>query len=129
MEQRRIESSLRFDLQQNYRRYLRYLDQYGEENRQLKAARSSKVWIAALIMLLFALASDFFLGASAALFGLYFYRVLVAWMAVNGVEEGREEAERWFNSKGLKFEGKVLFFRDDAMLSQPLDPFDEGLYS
>ncbi len=49
-------------------------------------------------------------------------------MQVGSAEEGREDTERWFSSKGLKFEGRVLYFRDDQMLDNPLDPFDDGLY-
>lgn len=127
--ERRIDSSLKFDLQQNYRRYLRYVEQHGTENDQLKVARSSRVWIAGLLTLVFALTSDFFLGASSALFALYFYRVFIAKLAVSNMQEGQEEAERWFTNKGLKLEGKVLFFREDEKLDQPLDPFDDALYS
>ena len=126
--QRTLNASIKFDLQQNYRRYLRFLDQYGADSDQLKLARASKVWVAALIMLLFALASDFFLGASAALFGLYFYRIGVAYIEVNKVQEGREQSERWFASQGLKFEGRVLYFKDDLKLDNPLDPFADSLY-
>ena len=127
--ERHIDSSLKFDLQQNYRRYLRYVEQHATENDQLKVARSSRVWVAALITLVFALTSDFFLGASAALFSLYFYRILMAKLAVSNMLEGQEESERWFANKGLKFEGKILFFHDDEKLDQPLDPFDDALYS
>ena len=123
-----IDSAIKFDLQQNYRRYLNFLDQYGAENDALKNARSSKVWIVALVLLIFALASDFFLGASAALFGIFFYRVVMAWLEVRKAEEGREQAERWFSTKGFKFEGRVLFFKEDAMLEEPVDPFDERIY-
>ena len=123
-----IDSAIKFDLQQNYRRYLNFLDQYGAENDALKNARSSKVWIVALVLLIFALASDFFLGASAALFGIFFYRVVMAWLEVRKAEEGREQAERWFSTKGFKFEGRVLFFKDDEMLEEPVDPFDERIY-
>ena len=126
--QRTLNASIKFDLQQNYRRYLRFLDQYGADSDQLKLARASKVWVAALIMLLFALASDFFLGASAALFGLYFYRVAVAYVEVTKAQEGREQSERWFASQGLKFEGRVLYFKDDLKLDNPLDPFSDSLY-
>lgn len=126
--QRTLNASIKFDLQQNYRRYLRFLDQYGADSDQLKLARASKVWVAALIMLLFALASDFFLGASAALFGLYFYRIGVAYTEVTKVQEGREQSERWFASQGLKFEGRVLYFKDDLKLDNPLDPFNDSLY-
>lgn len=123
-----IDSDIKFDLQQNYRRYLNFLDQYGAENDALKNARSSKVWIVALVLLIFALASDFFLGASAALFGIFFYRVVMAWLEVRKAEEGREQAERWFSTKGFKFEGRVLFVKDDEMLEEPIDPFDERIY-
>ena len=123
-----IDSGIKFDLQQNYRRYLNFLDQYGVENDALKNARSSKVWIVALVLLIFALASDFFLGASAALFGIFFYRVVMAWLEVRKAEEGREQSERWFSTKGFKFEGRVLFFKEDEMLEEPIDPFDERIY-
>ena len=123
-----IDSAIKFDLQQNYRRYLNFLDQYGAENDALKNARSSMVWIVALVLLIFALASDFFLGASAALFGIFFYRVVMAWLEVRKAEEGREQAERWFSTKGFKFEGRVLFFKEDEMLEEPVDPFDERIY-
>lgn len=126
--QRTLNASIKFDLQQNYRRYLRFLDQYGADNDQLKLARASKVWIVALVMLVFALASDFFLGASAALFGIYFYRVTVAYVEVTKAQEGREQSERWFASQGLKFEGRVLYFKDDQKLDNPLDPFSDSLY-
>jgi hypothetical protein len=123
-----IDPSLQFDLQQNYRRYLKYLDQYGVENDQLKLARGSKVWMVALVLLVFALASDFFLGASAALFGIFFYRVAMAWLEVSKAEEGREQAERWFQNKGFKLEGRVLFESSDEILENPIDPFDERIY-
>ncbi|MBT3147184.1 hypothetical protein Q4583_16280 [Neptunomonas phycophila] len=125
---RKLSSNDKFNLQQNFRRYLKFQDQYEEANEAAKTARASRVWIAALIALLFALASDFFMGASAALFGLYFYRVMSASMKVGSAQEGREDTERWFASKGLRFEGRVLYFRDDQMLDTPLDPFDDALY-
>jgi len=126
---KKLDAGTKFDLQQNYRRYMRYLDQYGIENDQLKLARASKIWIVALVSLVFALASDFFLGASAALFGLYFYRIVLAYIEVNKAQEGREQSDRWFASHGLKFEGRVLYFRDDHKLENPLDPFNDSLYS
>ena len=125
---RKLSSNDKFNLQQNFRRYLKFQDQYEEANEAAKTARASRVWIAALIALLFALASDFFMGASAALFGLYFYSVMSASMKVGSAQEGREDTERWFASKGLRFEGRVLYFRDDQMLDTPLDPFDDALY-
>jgi len=125
---RKLLSEDKFNLQQNFRRYLKYQDQYDLANEVAKSARASRVWIVAVIALLFALASDFFLGAAAALFGLYFYRIMMASMQVGNAEEGREDTERWFASKGLKFEGRVLYFSDDQMLQDPIDPFNDDLY-
>ncbi len=118
----------KFNLQQNFRRYLKFQDQYEAANETAKVARASRVWVAGVVALLFALASDFFMGASAALFGLYFYRIIMAAMKVGAAEEGREATERWFATKGLKFEGRILYFRDDQMLETPLDPFSDNLY-
>lgn len=125
---RYLSAADKFDLQQNYRRYLKYQDQYTLANDAVKEARASRVWIAGLVTLLFALASDFFLGAAAALFALYFYRIIIAWYHSSQAEEGREQAERWFAGKGLRFQGRVLYYRDDQMLEQPIDPFDDALY-
>ncbi|GGB95481.1 hypothetical protein GCM10011352_21970 [Marinobacterium zhoushanense] len=125
---RKLSSADKFDLQQNYRRFLKYQEQFTLANDAYKDARASRVWIGGLVMLLFALASDFFLGASAALFGLYFYRIVLAWFHSSQAEEGREQMERWFAGKGLKFQGRVLYFRDDEMLARPIDPFDDALY-
>ncbi len=125
---RYLSASDKFDLQQNYRRFLKYQEQFTLSNDALKEARASRVWIAALVMLLFALASDFFLGASAALFGLYFYRVALAWYHCTQAEEGCEQTERWFAGKGLKFQGRILYYRDDEMLERAIDPFDDALY-
>ncbi len=125
---RHLNAADKFDLQQNYRRYLKYQEQYTVANDAVKEARASRVWIAGLVALLFALASDFFLGASAALFGLYFYRIVVAWYHSSQAEEGRDQMERWFAGKGLKFQGCVLYYRDDEMLEHPIDPFDDALY-
>jgi len=125
---RKLSSNDKFNLQQNFRRFLKFQDQYEEANEAVKSARASRVWIVAVIALLFALASDFFMGASAALFGLYFYRLMSASSKRSSAQEGREDTERWFASKGLRFEGRVLYFRDDQMLDAPLDPFDDSLY-
>lgn len=125
---RYLSAADKFDLQQNYRRYLKYQDQYTVANDAVKEARASRVWVAGLVTLLFALASDFFLGAAAALFGLYFYRIIIAWYHSSQAEEGCEQTERWFAGKGLKFQGRVLYYRDDQMLEQPIDPFDDALY-
>lgn len=126
--ERLLSSHDKFDLQQNYRRYLKFRDQREDANRAMQTAKASRVWVAGVVTLVFALASDFFLGASAALFGLYFYRLLMARMKTSQADEGCEDTDRWFASKGLKFEGRILYFRDDKMLEHPLDPFDDGIY-
>jgi hypothetical protein len=125
---RKLSSEDKFNLQQNFRRYLKLQDQYEIANEMAKEARASRVWLAGVLALLFALASDFFLGASAALCGLYFYRIVMASMKVGAAEEGQEDTQRWFAGKGLKFEGRILYFRDDQMMETPLDPFNDSLY-
>ncbi len=119
----------KFDLQQNYRRYIKFHDLYQQYNEQLKIAKTSRLWIAAIVAILFAFSSEFFMGVAAGLFGLYFYRVITAGLKKSNAEEGRESSERWFASKGLRFEGRVLYQMDDQMLENPLDPFDESIYS
>jgi hypothetical protein len=123
-----LNASDKFDLQQNYRRYLKFHDQCQVLNEILKDARASRVWVAGVVLMVFALGSEFFLGAAAGLFGLYFYRILSAWYRLSQVEENVEGIERWFASKGLKFESRVLYQRNDDQLEQPLDPFNEELY-
>ncbi|MET3999604.1 hypothetical protein [Marinobacterium sp. MBR-109] len=123
-----LNASDKFDLQQNYRRYLKFHDQCQLLNEILKDARASRVWVAGVVLMVFALGSEFFLGAAAGLFGLYFYRILSAWYRLSQVEENVEGIERWFASKGLKFESRVLYQRNDDQLEQPLDPFNEELY-
>jgi len=119
----------KFDVQQNFRRFLKYQDQYEVALEQQKVAKASRLWIAGVVSMLFAPSSDFFIGAAAALFAVYFYRVVSAKLGLNRAEEGRESSERWFGSKGLKFEGRVLYRRDDQLLENPLDPFDDALFS
>lgn len=118
----------KFDLQQNYRRYLKFRDQLDEAIHASQTAKASRLWVAGIIALLFALGSDFFLGAAAALFGVYFYRLLVARIRSGQAEDGCDDSDRWFATKGLKFEGRILYFRDDKMLENPLDPFDDAIY-
>ena len=125
---RKLSSEDKFNLQQNFRRYLKLQDKYEIANGMAKEARASRVWLAGVLGLLFALGSDFFLGASAALFGLYVYRIVAASIKVGAAEEGREDTQRWFAGKGLKFEGRILYFHDDQMMETPLDPFNDSLY-
>jgi len=124
-----ISSDDKFDLQQNFRRFIKFHDLYIKHNDQYKSAKASRVWIAAVIAIVFAMGSAFFMGVAAGLFGLYFYRVISANLKKSSAEEGRESAERWFAAKSLKFEGRVLYCNDDNMLETPLDPFDESIYS
>ncbi|MGB1237076.1 MAG: hypothetical protein ACPG4U_02625 [Pseudomonadales bacterium] len=125
---RNISSENKFELQQNFRRYIKFHDLFASHNEHYKMAKASRVWIAGVIAVFFAMSSIFFMGVAAGLFGLYFYRIISASMKKSSAEEGRESAERWFASKGLRFEGRVLYNSDDQMLESPLDPFDDNLY-
>lgn len=125
---RKITQDDKFDLQQNYRRYIKFYDLYNRHNEDLKTAKASRVWIAAIVAVIFAMASEFFMGIAAGLFGLYFYRIINANLKQSNADEGKESSERWFASKGLKFEGRILYRFDDAMLEEPLDPFDDAIY-
>lgn len=126
---RKISSDDKFSLQQNFRRYLKFQEQFETASEAVNNAKSSRVWIVGVISLLFAFSSEFFLGAAAALIGLYLYRIAKASMKAGDAEEGKENTERWFSSKGLKFEGRILYFTDDNMLDNPLDPFDDNLFA
>lgn len=127
--ERKLLSKDKFVLQQNFRRFLKFLDHSESAQESVKAAKASRVWIVGVVALLFAFSSEFFLGASAALLGLYFYRIFRASVAADDAKEGQEDTERWFASKGLKFEGRILYFSDDQMLDSPLDPFDDSLFA
>lgn len=119
----------KFDIQQNFRRYMRLKDSHELANEAYKAAKANRIWIAGIILLLFALASDFFLGAAAGLFGVYFYNVIISWLDANSSDESLEELDRWFSTKSLKFEGRILYFRQDELLENPLDPFNEACFA
>lgn len=125
---RTISNDDKFDLQQNFRRYIKFHDLYIQHNELFKMAKASRVWIAAVVAVVFAMGSAFFMGVAAGLFGLYFYRVISANMKKSNAEEGRESAERWFAAKGLRFEGRVLYRTEDQMLESPIDPFDDSIY-
>ncbi|GGK60940.1 hypothetical protein [Amphritea balenae] len=126
--ERTIPEQDKFDLQQNYRRYLKFQDKYDAANTTLKGAKASRVWLAGLASLLFSFGSEFFLGASFALFALYFYRIATAWYDSFQIDEGREELLRWFATNDLRFEGRILYFREDQLLENPLDPFADEIY-
>lgn len=125
---RALSSADKFTLQQNFRRYLKFQDRYEQANERLVAARASRTWIVAVLALLFAFSSSFFLGVATALLGLYFYRILSASIERGQAEEGREDTERWFASKGLKFEGRIVYHQEDQMLDNPIDPFADATY-
>ncbi|KAA0875727.1 hypothetical protein [Nitrincola tapanii] len=126
--ERFLQADDKFDIQQNFRRALKCNEQLTTAKDAVKDAKASRVWIVALVIMVFAMGSDFFLGASAALFAHYFYRIIRAWYAASRAEELLEDNERWFASKGLKLEGKVLYASQDTQLQQPLDPFNDQDY-
>lgn len=127
MEQN-LAASDKYEIQQNFRRYVRLKERYDTARGAYVTAKASKVWIAGIIALLFALASNFFLGVAAGLFSVYFYSMVGSWLQINQTEEGVEELDRWFTGKKLKFEGRILYFGTDQMLESPLDPFDDDCY-
>ena len=89
----------KFDIQQNFRRYMRLKDSHELANDTYKTAKANRIWIAGIILLLFALSSEFFLGAAAGLFGVYFYNLIISWLDVNSSDESIEELDRWFATK------------------------------
>lgn len=118
----------KFDIQQNYRRYIRLAERHEGAMASFNDARASRIWVIGIIALLFALSSNFFLGAAAGMFGVYFWGVVRCWMRTSDVGEGMEQLDRWFSTKGLRFEGRVMYSNKDEMLEQPLDPFDDACY-
>jgi len=118
----------KYEIQQNFRRYVRLKERSDAARGAYVTSKSSKVWVAGIIALLFALASNFFLGVAAGLFGVYFYSMVSSWMKINESEEGVEALDRWFSGKKLKFEGAILYFNTDEMLENPVDPFDDACY-
>ncbi|WP_415884162.1 hypothetical protein [Neptuniibacter sp. QD34_54] len=119
----------KFDIQQNFRRYMRLKDSHESSTDAYKNAKANRIWIAGIVLMLFALASEFFLGAAAGLFGVYFYNVITSWLDANSSDESLEELDRWFSTKSLKFEGRILYFKQDDLLENPLDPFNEACYA
>ncbi len=118
----------KFDIQQNFRRYMRLKERHDAIQESHKHARASKVWIAGIVTLVFAMGSDFFLGAAAGLFGVYFYNVISSWSKASDTEEELDTLNRWFATKGLKFEGRIIYRSTDALLENPLDPFDDTCF-
>lgn len=118
----------KFDIQNNFRRYMRIKDSQEAEFREYKKAKASRLWIIAIILLFLAISSKFFLGAAAALLVVYFYRLVSSWLRMNSYDERIDELDRWFRTKSLKFEGRILYFQQDDMLENPLDPFADEHY-
>ncbi|MCV6589396.1 MAG: hypothetical protein OIF57_10255 [Marinobacterium sp.] len=118
----------KFDIQQNYRRYVRLAERHDGAMASYNDARASRVWVVGIIALLFALSSKFFMGAAAGMFGVYFYSVVRSWMRTSEVNENMEQLDRWFSTKGLRFEGRIMYSQKDELLEQPLDPFDDACY-
>lgn len=123
-----LSASDKYEIQQNFRRYIRLKERFDTARGAYVTSRASKVWVAGVVALLFALASNFFLGVATGLFAVYFYSMVRSWMHINESEEGVEELDRWFSGKKLKFEGSILYFSNDQLLENPLDPFDEDCY-
>lgn len=118
----------KFDIQQNYRRYIRLTEQGDVALESHKETKASRVWIPGVIALVLSLSSNFFLGVAAGLFGLYVYSMLNSYAKYSSVADGIENLDRWFSSKGLKFEGRVLYSTADEMLESPIDPFADDCY-
>ncbi len=119
----------KFDIQQNFRRYMRLKDSHESATDAYKTAKANRIWILGIVLMLFALASDFFLGAAAGLFGVYFYNIITSWLDASSTDERLEELDRWFATKQLKFEGRILYFKQDDLLENPLDPFSDACYT
>ncbi|RDE25241.1 hypothetical protein DV711_06735 [Motiliproteus coralliicola] len=126
--QSHLAANLKSDFQQHYRRFEEHYDQGNSANQELKQAKASRVWMIAVLALLFSMSSDFFLGAAAAMFGVYFYRIVSAYMQRAQSEDAMEEIERWFSAKGLMLQDKTPFFKGDDQLENPLNLFEDRVY-
>ncbi len=118
----------KFDYQQNYRRFQRHYERRQAANEALKHARGSRIWVVGVVVMLFAMGSEFFLGLAAGIFGVYFWQIISAYLDRVKADESREEVERWFNSKGLVVQDQTLFFRNDQQLTSPVDPLQDAAY-
>ncbi len=123
-----LAASLKSEYQQQYRSFEEHYDQGCQANEALKRAKASRIWIIGVLALLFSMSSDFFLGTAAALFGVYFYQVVTAYMQKAQAEDTMEEIERWFSQKGLMLQDKTPFFKADDQLENPLNLFEERVY-
>ncbi len=123
-----LAARLKGDYQRQYRRFEEKYDLGYSANEALKHHKSSRVWIAGVLVLLFSMSSDFFLGAAAGLFGVYFYQIVTTYMQKSQAEDAVEEIERWFSQHGLMFQDKSPFFKVDEQLQNPLNLFEDSLY-
>jgi hypothetical protein len=59
-----LSASDKYEIQQNFRRYIRLKERFDTARGAYVTSRASKVWVAGVVALLFALASNFFLGVA-----------------------------------------------------------------
>ncbi len=123
-----LSASLKGDYQQHYRRFEEHYNTGYQANEALKRAKASRIWIIGVLALLFSISSDFFLGTAAAMIGVYFYRIVIAYMQKSQAEDTMEEIERWFSQKGVMLQDKTPFFKSDDQLENPLNLFEDGVY-
>ncbi|WP_207061959.1 hypothetical protein [Motiliproteus sp. SC1-56] len=114
--------------QKEYHKFVELFSRGQSAHDSLKRSRGSKIWIVGIVLLFFAMGSEFFLGAAAALFAVYFYQILSAYIQKSQAEDAMEEVERWFNKRGLVLRDKTPFFSADEQLADPIDPFDDSRY-
>lgn len=118
----------KYDFQQNYRRYENSFVEGVAARDSLKEAKASRIWVIGVLVMFFSMTSDFFLGAAAAILGLYFYNVIRAQVKKSKLDESKEEVERWFNQKNVVFHDKTPFFKSDEQLQNPLDLYKDESY-
>lgn len=123
-----LASRMKGEYQRQYRRFEEKYDLGHSANEALKHYKSSRVWIVGVLVLLFSMSSDFFLGAAAGLFGIYFYQIVTTYMQKSQAEDAMEQIERWFIQHDLMLQDKTPFFKADEQLQNPLNLFEDGLY-
>lgn len=114
--------------QQKYHRFCELFSQGESAHDALKRARASKIWLVGVVLMFFAMRSEFFLGAAAALFAVYFYQILHAYVQKAQAEDAMEDVERWFGHKGLALQDKTPFFKGDEQRAHPVDLFSDAVY-
>jgi hypothetical protein len=126
--ERYLAAKLKGDYQRQYRRFEEKYDLGFSANEALKRHKASRIWVVGVLALLFSMSSDFFLGAAAALFGVYFYQIVITYMQKSQAEDAMEEIERWFSQHDLKFQDKTPFLKTDEQLQNPLNLFEDSIY-